>query len=464
MSKVQASALYALIICIVLLYWPVSRFDFVNYDDPFYVTHNSEVQAGLTAHSVKWAFKNTRGFYHPITWLSLMFDETFFGTNPASMHLVNVAIHCVNTVLLLVTVVGYMRSFWLAMTVAALFAMHPVNVESVAWVSERKGLLAATFLLAAVLTYRKATTTCGNIGFLYYITSLITFILSLLCKPIGLFLPVFLFVSDMVVLKKFSFAECKRSLFALIPFFQICALLGVVAITAESSYEAIDSSRPVKDILANVLRSYALGLSAVFYPDRLTVYYPYETPTGTEIALSLLAAASLITALVIGWSRAPLVAVGVALFVLVLLPASGLVPIGDHSRADRYLYLPCVGLLLSVVWVISRYPSRTSTVKIILAFAAISFCIVASSRQINTWKDSKTLFAHALSVREDNYVARINYGTALAEAGDLLAAEEQFTRALALRPNDYTALYNLALTYRSTARFDQARAITSKLR
>jgi protein O-mannosyl-transferase len=498
---------WALLLVTLVLFAPVRTHEFVNYDDPSYVTENTHVNRGLTKEGLVWAFTELRGestYWHPITWMSHMLDCELFGLNPGGHHLVNVFVHALNAVLLFLVLQRMTGALWQSAMVAALFAWHPLQVDSVAWVAERKNLLSALFWILAMAAYVRYA---RNPRVTSYLLVLASYVAGLMCKPILVVLPCALLLLDFWPLKRWPGAQspgATRSLRNLllekIPFFVLGAISSYITIQAHQELGSLGAaSGPFSHRLANALVSYARYLKKVFWPDDLCVFYPYPD----QWPITVVASSALLLLALTGFAlwkarRAPYLFVGWFWFLGVLVPYIGLVQAGLQSMADRFVYLPIIGIFIAAVWSISDFLSpHASRIRPFPHFSLSPFllivlaaCAVMTWRQLSYWHNSITLFTRALAVTTNNAPAHINLGVALetegrtdeallhyqealrinpghpqvhnnignilsamGRANDAIAAYE---RALELRPGVALVHNNLGLALAAQARFDEA--------
>ena len=492
----------------LLAYLPASRDGFVNYDDQDYVTENSVVQKGLTWTGIKWAFTTGHASnWHPITWLSHMADCELFGLNPGAHHLVNVLFHTANVVLLLVLLLRLTGELWPAAFVAALFAWHPLHVESVAWISERKDVLSAFFALLTLLAYtryaqkqssverresmakssvpaldplaRRSGAETARPPTFDYALALIFFALGLMAKPMLVTLPFVMLLLDYWPLGRISdsknapapasqlfrlrgaphrrfgatAATLNHLFFEKWPFFLLAAVSCVVTFLVQSqrSGAAVASLElvPLHYRLCNASVSYGLYLLKMVWPVGLAVFYPLPD----HLTWLLMAAITSTVILVIisslvwraGRARAYL-PVGWLWFLGTLVPVIGLVQVGGAALADRYTYIPSIGVFIAVTFGICDLADRFQFPKKAIATAAaliLATCLILTENQLRYWHDSETLFAHALAVTKNNHVAHVNLGVALEQKGKLNEALAEYRAAEQLAPELYHIHSNL---------------------
>ncbi len=482
----------ALMLVTIALFWPATRCDFINFDDNVYVTENPHVRSGLSWAGVKWAFGNTEQavFWAPLMWLSHQLAWQLFGPDPWGHHLINILLHAANTALVLLVFQRMTGATWRSLVVAAIFGLHPLRVESVAWVTERKDVLSAFFGLLTLLFYARYTRTkatlnplssvalakedqplgaakrSGDGSTLNYSLALFFFALGLMSKPMLVTWPFVLLLMDYWPLKRFAICDLRFAIFRLVfeklPFFILAAVMSVVTFVAQQRGGAVATIEniPLAARIGNALISYCRYLGNFFRPTELAVYYP--RPGNWPIAEVLLAGGLLlcITVLcVVARRRYPFLLTGWLWYVGTLVPVIGLVQVGDQAMADRYTYIPSVGLLILVVWgahELTRRWQYQATGLLLAAMAATVFCIKLTQRQLGYWRNSETLFRHALEVTQNNYFAHNNLGDALEEKGRMDEAISQFQEAIRLNPGFANVRYNLGTTLLKLGQTDAA--------
>ena len=441
------------------LFLPVAWSGFCVYDDSLYVTENPIVQAGVTWAGVKWAFTTMAASnWHPLTWLSHMIDCGLFGLNPAGPHLVSVLFHAANAALLFTLLLRLTGRMWPSAFVAALFAWHPLHVESVAWIAERKDVLSTFFALIALLNYARYVEESkikNPAAKKYFAWSLLTFVLGLLAKPMLVTLPCLLLLLDFWPLKRFSLSAFRFPLlFEKWPFFLIAFASCAITFLAQSQRgsDAVVSldTVPLHYRLKSVPLAYVEYLEKTFWPAKLAIFYPLpdKIPAGT-VAASV--AVLVFISLVVIWQyrSRPYLLTGWLWFVGMLVPVIGLVQVGGAALADRYSYLSSVGIFIAVTFAACDFATRFKMPKSVLAGISIVFlaaAVVTTENQLHYWQNSVTLFQHALAVTADNDVARNNLGVAFEQQNRLLEAAEQYRAAAKLEPDRYQGHHNLANT------------------
>ena len=447
--------LFAVVFAVFL---PAVRNDFVNYDDPVYVTENAHVRGGPTWANLKWALTTRHGGnFHPLTWLSHQIDWRLYGPSPAGHHLTSVALHALNAVLLFVALRLLTGSTWRSVSVALLFGLHPLRVESVAWVSERKDVLSGVFFMMVLIGYAAYVRTPDDRRSkrrVYYGLTLGAFACGLMSKPILVTVPLILLLLDWWPLHRVSVgtppaAAVRRAgaatlLLEKVPFVILAAACGVVTYIVQRSAGAMYESLPVLLRVENAAISCWRYLGKLSWPADLAVYYPHVSAWPAAIVAACAIGLTAVSAVVWVWRRrAPFLAFGWFWYLLALAPVIGLVQVGSQSMADRYTYLSTIGVLIAIVWGAHAWLGRNRPAAIVLlSVVAVAATVAADAtrRQIRQWKDSETLFRDALAVTVENTVALNNLARALGENGRLDEAAEQYRRALTLdRDNAYAA-------------------------
>jgi len=431
-----------LVVLTLAAFLPALDHGFVAFDDNQYVYDNPRVREGLSWEGALWASgAPVAGHWHPLTLLSHMLDVELYGLDPRGHHLTSVALHAVNAVLLFAFLHAATGSAWRSAAVAALFAVHPLRVESVVWIAERKGVLSAFFWLLAMLAYLRYARRPGS-GRYALVAAAMGF--GLAAKAMVVTLPVALLLLDYWPLARWRPGDSgppgrlRGMLLEKVPLL----LLGLAATAAAFATQAATlqplETLPAARRLALAAVSYATYLGDTVLPRGLAFLYPLPAavPPGRTLAAALLLAA--LTALALARARrSPYLIVGWLWFLAVLVPVSGLAQFGAHARADRFTYLPSIGLTIAVVWGVSEllaHRPRLGRAAAVAAGAAVLALTVATRAQVATWRDSETLFAHAAAVTEDNYVAHLNLASLRGARGERERAMEHLRAALAAAP------------------------------
>jgi len=436
-----------LFFCTLALYSPALQNGFVNYDDPAYVTSNWHVQQGLTSRSVAWAFTaNAEANWHPLTWISHMLDVQLFGLRPPGHHAQSVLWHAVNVVLLFLLLAKATGFVGRSAVVSALFAVHPLNVESVTWVAERKTVLCTFFFLLNVGAYgwyvKRARAS-------RYLLVALLFALALMAKPMVITLPFALLLVDFWPLRRFPETPLAKLVLEKIPLLVLSAASAAITLYAQRAGGAVGSAEllPLTMRVKNAIYSYLIYMEKAVWPSRLAVFYPH--PEGALALWKVLIAAAVLAAITAAcwhFRERRYLLVGWLWFLGTLAPMIGIVQVGRQAWADRYAYLPLWGLFVIGVWLASEGATRISlsrTAQIAIAAAVLIGYSAATHIQIQYWRDSYSLFAHAIQVTDSNPIAEGNLGSALMETGHPDLAVSHLQRAIQLMPTFSTAHYDL---------------------
>jgi protein O-mannosyl-transferase len=435
----------ALFLTTFIIYGQVRHFDFVNLDDPEYITDNPHVLSGITPEGVKWAFtSNYAANWFPLTWLSHMLDCQLFGLQSGFHHLTNELLHALATLLLFAFLNRASHARWPSAFVAFVFALHPLHVESVAWVAERKDVLSAFFWFLALYAYVRYSEDRKPAN---YLLTFCAFCLGLLAKPMIVTLPFVLLLLDAWPLRRLTFGSLKSRFVEKVPFFAASAVVVVITYLVQQGSGAV-KGLPIGLRAENALVSYLIYIGRTFWPTRLAVFYPYPADIPAwQVAISSLIILGISAAVLRLFPRYPYLAVGWLWYLGTLLPVIGLVQVGAQARADRYMYVPMVGLSIMLAWsgadILRQWP-RTRVALAALTILACSSCLVLTYLQIQYWKNSEVLFQHALNVTDENYLAHHNLGTYLLDVpGRLPDAVTHLQAAVRIRPDSATARTDL---------------------
>ncbi len=465
---VLISAVLALLI--VVAFEPVRHNGFVDYDDNQYLTENAHVQPGFTRDSITWAF--TSGYasnWHPLTWLSHMTDIEWFGLNPVGHHLHNVLLHIVATILLFHVLKAMTGGAWCSAFVAMAFGLHPLRVESVVWASERKDVLAAVFWMLTMAAYVRYARR-GGIG--TYLLVVLCFALGLMAKPMLVTLPVILLILDFWPLRRasnidapangtFRRAPVRRLIVEKIPLLGLALVSSVVTVLVQHHARSIGFDVPLALRLSNALTSYVAYLGNTLFPHNFgALLYPYPTewPLWKPLVAMLVLAAISGVAIWRSATKSHLI-VGWLWYIVTLLPVIGLIQVGSQSMADRYSYLPSIGIFIMVAWTAAQWSAHQRRRELVLGVvvAALAFGMMNQTRtQTTYWKDSITLFEHALAVTKNNYKMHYNLGWTLARQNRFDEATTHFNEALRLLPDYPDANLDLADLLIKHGRLDEA--------
>jgi protein O-mannosyl-transferase len=505
-----------LVMATIALYWPATSHDFISFDDQDYVTANPQVQGGLSWEGLKWACLNQVACnWHPFTVLSHMLDCQLFGLRPWGHHLTSVLLHALNAGLVFALLQQLTGARWRSLLVAALFALHPLRVESVAWVAERKDVLSGFFGLLALMAYARYVEVqslkskvqspkfegatqplaagsaldvrCSMFGVqvpshlpssIFYLLSLLFFALGLMSKPMLVTWPFVMLLLDYWPLHRLQLqtqeSRLKTSLPLLVeklPFFALATLVSVVTFLVQQHGGAVTAAEnlPLKLRVGNALISYGRYLGKLFWPSDLSIFYPH--PGQWPLGLVVFAGGSILGISVLLWvqrRRAPFLLVGWLWFLGTLVPVIGLVQVGAHSMADRYTYLPLIGVLILTIWGASELTQRWRYQVFALSlagWATIVVCIPLTWQQLGYWKDNETLLRHWIGGVEKLWVAHngpnvsllhYNLGLMLEKKGQATEAIRQYQEALRLNPDDADAHSSLGAAFDGKGQVDEA--------
>ncbi len=439
------------------VYSQVRHFDFVNFDDPEYIGENNHVRAGLTWNGLVWAFTSyDASNWFPLTWVSHMAACQLFGLRSGWHHLTNVLFHALASLLLFAALKRMTGALWRSALVAFLFALHPLHVESVAWIAERKDVLCAFFWFLTLWCYARYAQRPG-LG--RYVLVLLGFCGGLMAKPMIVTLPFVLLLLDVWPLRR---ARRLAILWEKLPFFALAAGASLATYAAQQQGHAVRSfgSLPAGSRIANALVTYIVYIARMLWPAKLAVYYPYSRDLPVWYAVAAGVALAGISVLVLRWFRPhPYLAVGWFWYLGTLVPVIGFVQVGGQSSADRYMYLPMVGLTIMLSWgaadFVKRYP-RARTVVAVSAVAACSACLVLTWLQLRYWANSGTLFEHAVEVTAGNHIAHNNLAAYYVAQKRNEEAWGHVIEALRIKPNYAEAHVNLATILRRMGKADES--------
>lgn len=464
-----------LVITTLTVYWQVRNFSFINLEDHLNITNNPYVQGRITSEKIIWAFTEgtwVTNYWAPLTWLSFLLDYQLYGLNPGGYHVTNVLLHITNTILLFFVFRKMSGALWQSAFVAALFGLHPLHVESVAWVTERKDVLSTLFWMLTILGYARYV---DRPGLKRYLLVVLLFMMGLMSKPMVVTLPFVLLLldywplhrmqiwhKDVVVGNKKQKTAIVRLVWEKAPLFFMISVLSVITFITQQKEGAVASLNmiPIDVRIANVLVSYVSYIKKMIWPNHLAVLYPHPgaLPLWKSVSAFLfLACVSFLAILKV--KRHPWFIVGWLWYMGTLVPVIGLVVIGPHAMADRYTYIPLIGMFIIVSWVVPelvphwrfRYKSL-----FILALSSLSILSVSTWSQVKIWKNSITLFEHTLDVTDKNFLVHNNIGVALAEMDRTSEAIIHYSEAVRISP-EYTEAYsNLGIALNSIGRLDEA--------
>ena len=470
-----------LVLLTLIVFNQVVTFEFVNIDDQVYVTENPIVQQGLNLETIAWAFTSTdyAAFWQPLVWLSLMLDVELFGPWAGGFHLTNVLLHLANTIILFVWLSRLSGALWRAFFVAAFFAVHPLHVESVAWVTERKDVLSTFFGLIALLTWLRYVRTSDRWS---YAATWLAMAASLMSKQMLVTLPFLFLLLDYWPLRRISKGPdhhagnaIHRPWAALVieklPFFALSAIFCIVAYLAQSKGGATETlaGLSLSDRLGNAVIVYATYLKKAFWPSNLAVFYPH--PGNSLPATAVISSAGLLVGVTIAVflqrAKRPYLLVGWLWYLGTLVPVIGIVQIGYHQMADRFTYVPLIGIFLAVIWLVSSQKQRSNLLASVAAICLLA-CMTLSWLQTRHWNNSITLCQHGLDVTQDNWYLHSAMGLAVMRKPDspdilllpnqspLELAEYHLRTAIRIQPDYATAHHNLGLMLSDYGQLAQA--------
>ena len=470
-----------LVVAVLAVYWPVHSYEFIKYDDDTYVTNNRQVQSGLGRQAVRWAFTTGHASnWHPLTWLSHMLDYQLFELNAGAHHIINVLFHIANTLLLFVVLKRMTGALWASGFVAAVFGLHPLHVESVAWVAERKDVLSTFFWLLTMWAYVRYAEKPKPVR---YLLTLLVFLLGLMAKPMLVTLPFVLLLLDYWPLERIQFSKVlggddlyesntqgsnQRTpilhlVLEKVPFLAFSAVSSVITFVVQRRGGAVPTIEALglKSRVDNAIVSYATYIAKMIWPSRLGVLYPHPAG-GLPIARVVTCAVLLVLVTVCfvylaRWRRFPVA--GWLWYIGTLVPVIGLVQVGVQARADRYTYVPLTGLFVIIAWglpaLLGKWRYR-KVVLTVLAGAVLAAAIGATSVQLRYWQNSITLFGHTLDVTRGNWLIHSNYANVLGEVGRTENAVEHFNKALKIKPDSVEVHTNLGNALSELHRVDDA--------
>ena len=456
----------ALALTTLAVFWQVHNCDFVNYDDNLYVTQNWHVKTGLTRDNIVWAFTTGHASnWHPLTWLSHMLDCQLFGVDPAWHHFTNLLLHIANTLLLFAVLKRMTAAFWRSAFVAAVFALHPLHVESVAWIAERKDVLSTLFWFLTMIAY---VSYVRRPGAGRYLLTLLVFSLGLMAKPMLVTLPFVLLLLDYWPLERLQLGRDadRRLWFQLVrekvPFFVLSAASSAITFLVQQKGGAVSKLDmiPLAVRFGNAFISYVRYVGKMFWPDRLAVLYPYPADMAffwpMVSVLVLLAVSILVIRLA---PKHKYLLVGWLWYLGTLFPVIGLVQVGSQAFADRYTYIPLIGLFIIVGWglsdLLSKWQYRKITLGILAGIVLIAM-LVCTRIQVRYWQNSLTLFGHALDVTENNSGMHKAMGLSLVSRGKFNEAVSHCRQAVQIKPNSARLHKSLGVTLAAQRKFEEA--------
>jgi len=462
-----ANIRYDVLICLFLViatlavYWQVNYHEFINFDDSSYILQNQHVQKGLTSESISWAFSFTDiAYWHPLTWLSHMLDCQIYGLIPGMHHRTSLIFHIVNSILLFFVLQKMTGALWKSAFVAALFALHPINVESVAWVAERKNVLSTFFWMLTMLAYVHYTTRPS----LYrYLLTLLLLMLGLMAKPMLVTLPFVLLLLDYWPLERLRHQSPFNLILEKIPFFALSAVSAYISSLSVQHYKIVVSTElvPMQLRIANALVSYLKYIEKMIWPKNLAVFYPFpDTLPVWQVFGAGLFLASISFLVLLNFRKKPYLCVGWLWFLGTLIPVIGLKQAGLWPAiADRWAYVPLVGIFIIIAWGVPELASKWRHKKFGLALAAAVLLLMLMTvtwLQVRCWTNSVSLFKHAFEVTANNFIVHFKLGESLAEQGRTEEAISHYQEVLRLKPYYALAHHNLGCMLADHGRTNEA--------
>ncbi|HEX6576380.1 MAG TPA: tetratricopeptide repeat protein [Gemmatimonadaceae bacterium] len=461
-----------LIVLVAAIYAQVRSFEFVYLDDHLYVYENAFVLKGLSLGGIKWALTtNAAGNWHPLTWISHMIDVSLFGKDPGLHHVTSAVIHAINSALLFLLLCRLTGRTWLSAIVAALFAIHPLHVESVAWVSERKDVLSTFFWFVTIHLYVTYTRKPNAITYAGVIVGLA---LGLMSKPMVVTLPFALLLLDYWPLRRIharkvaSIKEWIPLIREKVPLFILVLISMIVTVKVQRGYGAVVRVTELSfgDRFANAITAYVSYLADLFWPAGLAAFYPFSRPSGLYVVVALLIVIGVSAVSLLHARKRPYILTGWAWFLGTLIPVIGIVQVGDQARADRYTYVPAVGIFIVITWLGAELAARSSLYRwasTALAAGALSVLTCLSIKQTEYWRNNMLLFSHAVDVTKNNYRAEALLGVAYSARERHEEAIKHYDKSLAIREanaevhlNRGGSLYTLGRKAEALVEFEKA--------
>lgn len=485
-DKHRVILIYAVLaVAVSAAYWRVFSNGFVNYDDPMYITDNKHIQQGLTWDGVVWAFKSGYAVnWHPVTWLSHMLDCQLFGLNPRGHHLTSLLLHIANTLLLFYVLRKMTGALWASAFAAAVFGLHPLHIQSAGWVSERKDVLSTLFWLLTLLSYIRYV---QDRNFKRYLMTILLFAVGLMAKPMLVTLPMVMILLDYWPLKRTSRGSgpvirppcrsprwrCRvaagrlvaagkfgRLIVEKIPLFVLSAVSCLITFFVQQQGGAVATFDKISPALrlCNIPLAYSAYIVKTIIPSGLMAYYPYN-PNASILLITAAVLFLAVVSIAVIFLRRPYLIVGWLFFIITLVPVIGIIQVGGQSRADRYMYIPMIGLLIMIAWGLKEIAERVRLSRFILVPAAavcLSALSIATWINVGYWKNTFTLFGHAIEVMPANHVALLYLGNTLSEQKNDSGAIEYYKKSVEAAPGFAEARFNLGLALFHDNKFDKA--------
>ncbi len=482
MNKIQNKYLF-LYVCLVLVlatlavYLQVREHEFIQFDDELYILENDNVKAGLTKDGIIWAFTKSHAYnWHPLTWLSHMLDVSLFGLEPGAHHIMNVAFHIVNTLLLFFVLKQMTGSLWASALVAGLFALHPLHVESVAWASERKDVLSTFFWLLTMICYLKYT---EQPSIARYIAVILVFCLGLMAKQMLVTIPFVLLLLDYWPLRRLKFkgqnednlvnsvisVSLGRCILEKLPllFFSVLAAITVYLVQGGTGIMKAGMGYPVLYRAMNAAVAYVTYIQKMFWPTNLAIFYPHKFNdlSQWQLLLSILVLVYATKIVLQHLKDRPYLAVGWLWYLVTLVPVIGLIQVGEQAMADRYTYIPLIGLFIMIAWGIPdilaclHLPSQKAIMSV-SAVVLVALLGITTWGQVKHWQNNATLFKHATKAVADNWWAYGNLALMLSRQDKLEESNKYWRQTLRICPDSHVAHNNLGHNLFRQNKFDEA--------
>ncbi|MDD2900128.1 MAG: glycosyltransferase family 39 protein [Desulfuromonadaceae bacterium] len=461
-TKYEKWLLPSIILITLAVFSPVIWNDFIAFDDDIFVYANANIASGVSLEVIRWAFTNGyEANWVPLSILSHAFDVQLFGLNPAGHHTVNLLLHVANSCLLFLFLKRATRLPWQSAAVAFLFALHPLHVESVAWVAERRDVLSTFFMMLTLYWYTRFT---ENKSIRFYCLSLVLFVLGLLSKPMLVSLPILLLLLDWWPLNRISCpdrSDVIRLIAEKIPFYLLSLCSSIITYRVQQAVGELPQGYTFASRLGKSCIAYITYVFKMFWPADLAILYPFSIypPSNIKVALTAALLIGITAAVFLFNNRYPFLITGWLWYLVTLLPVIGLIQIGQHSVADRYTYIPLIGLFVVIVWGLSRLLETWRYRDECLGCIAV--CVVAGMSwltvvQLQYWKNSETLFKHTLEVTEGNWVIQNNLGLEYLNQGRVDEAIQHFNLSIQAKPSYSLAYLNLGAAYLTTKEYTKA--------
>jgi tetratricopeptide (TPR) repeat protein len=443
--------------------------DFINFDDNIFITQNTNIQSGFNFQNIKWAFSTThKSYWHPLTWLSITLDWNIFGANASGHHIVSLLLHIGAVIFLFLFLNKTTNNILSSAFAAALFAIHPLRVESVAWAAERKDVLSMFFGMACLYAYAFYAES-SKIS--KYLLCLLLFSFAMMSKPMMVTLPFVLLLLDYWPLKRFQkilagqgnvFNQTGKLVWEKIPFFILTIAVSILTFWAQTKEDVVASKAiwPLFRRASNAIVSYISYLEKTFWPFNLAVFYPYESYFPLwKILISGIVLISIILSVLYYIRKLPFLFVGWFWYLGTLIPVIGLLQVGEQAMADRYTYLPSIGIAIMLAWglpLLFRSENMRKKILFPTAIAVLASLVVLTWQQCGYWKNSIKLFNHALHVTKDNVLAHGNLGLALFAEGKKDESIGHFNKAISISPNYFPSYYNRGFVYNALGQYQNA--------